>query len=421
MQRVLTMQRVVFVLALVLSAGCAQTHGRVDSDAGSLPTVDGGPATTGDGGPAMIADAQRPPPRCEEALTLVDRVPQHFDAHHGPLSIASDGAMFWIAHMHGNPSPCDGSCLGLRPLSATGPIDPFTPLYWLYDGDRVELEVFGGVGRALAVRAGRPAAWQAWPVGPEAWRADATFAPRDAETVTSVVPRSDGGVDLLIRAIDETERGIALTRVVSLSAEGVVVAETEEVTVMEVRDARLVASRTGARWVASLQDWDFPPTVQIDRVDGLEGDSFHGSSCGVDDFDARELDQRTVVVAQRCGRVVQVEARDARGMPTAVTDDAAAVAPAVAVLERGREVVVAYALRGAEAPTVERLRLGDDGRFRSIGRITVAADSALRLPIAALDVETLLDGTVAVTWRGTVSDEDFIASDGAVVRLRRCD
>ncbi|MBX3270116.1 MAG: hypothetical protein KF729_07635 [Sandaracinaceae bacterium] len=400
-------QTMTLVGALAL-AGCAMTHGEVDHDAGrSTPTADGGPR----------ADAAA----CPSGLTPLDSLPQHFDAHHGPLSIATDGATFWIAHFHGNPSPCDGPCLGLRALAASGPIGEFGALYWLYEADfEPALEVVSGVGRMLATAVDRRAAWQAWPVGPEPWRADASFHPPEGETVVSVAPRRDGGVDLLLRG---APRGDVPTRVVSLGPTGDVIDDRAGPRFPTVLELRLVPSRGGARWIAAVEDWDFPATVRIDRVEGPRVDSFHGARCGENAFDARELDDARVVLAQRCGRMVWIEARGdgGRAEPTTVTEAAAQVTPAVAVLERGREVVVGYALEGADAPTLERLRLGDDGRFRSIARVTAPADPLVRLPIAALDVEALDDGTIALAWRGRVPPEEFIASDGAVARFAPCD
>ncbi|MFK7987341.1 MAG: hypothetical protein AB8I08_15055 [Sandaracinaceae bacterium] len=353
---------------------------------------------------------------------FVDALPLHFDAADGPLSIAVTDGTFHISHFHGNPSPCDGPCLGELSLGLVGPASDFLPSYWLEESNpRTEIVSGAGLAVSVAYATDGSVAWRHRPLSEEPWRADGTFRPEEGRIASGVVPSFGDTLSILTRNAEESPEGFQVAEMIDVDRAGEVLRRfdlRETVLGFPVQEARLVPARLGGAWLVSIQNWDFPPTVQINRING-PGSSFRGTSCGVDEYDAAELGDETLVVAQRCGTQLEVVARTVVVEPTFVADDAAELAPAVTVLRRNLEVAVAYVRAGARAPTLVRLEWTGSA-LAPVETTELTPDPAIQLPITQVDLTSSSDGTIAVTWLGTQIGDPWDASEGAVQRLRAC-
>ena len=184
-----------------LLSGCALTHAGPGSTDDAPP-----PTSSADAGePPTDAATIEPSTACGSAsgyaLSPIDRVAVHFDSGDRPLSLGTTGHTFFLAHLHGNPSPCDGPCFGMRVFDARALPGPVQPVYWSYHpelGSRdVAFEMASGFDRTLVVtRLGNWARWQAQPA--PRFEFDGEYYADAGEVIGSVVPAANGNVHLAI-------------------------------------------------------------------------------------------------------------------------------------------------------------------------------------------------------------------------------
>ena len=368
------------------------------------------------------------PRLCDEVLALEDSAPIVLEAAGAayPATLGRDGAQAWLAHLRTNPAFCDSSCLGVVPVPGHGEFsDDFAPAYWLegFSGPDVMLSARSRAsgGALLIGRSAARVAWQPRPLRGEGWMPEGVVSVALDTEIADVAP--DGDEDVLIATLapdfdgDGYHGGLQVQRYsffgALLGSESV----PNLLTDFEVRDVRLVSAPSGGTaWIAAIQNWDFPPTVQLGRVDG-SAVSLRGSSCGVESFDV-ELMGSQAVVAQNCPTEVELRGGAAGTSEGSLTISSTRSVPAALVVSRDL-IVVAHAAIGARSPTVTVLRIVEPGLL-TIEQVTRLPAGSLIDPVGALDVTALEDGAVVVAWNTLSPDPSPESGQVALVRLRPC-
>jgi hypothetical protein len=379
--------------------------------------------------PPLRSPAECVPDLCTGTLELVDRAPFHVPGR--AATVASSGDRFWVAYFHTDPTPCDGACWGVRELGARSALEEFQPAYWMEDtlGRReASMEARTSVGEALLVARsseGGPTRWQRRPLRVEGWMAEGSWPlPLDTE-LADVAPGPSGSVLIATYAPDFDGDGLHEGLVVERrSIDGASVLATEAVpdvfggTGFGVRDVRMAPGATGMRpWIAAVQTWDFPPTVQVARLGAGGETSIHASSCGVRSHHAADgIDQLAVVQDCEGSTVLQLRG----GSETsAVVHEGTATVPS-RVVSSGTVLVVAHVEPGAITPSVTVVRRIEPGLVLVEDTIRLPGAAELVDPAGALDIAALDDGTIAVAWSTISPDPSPDAGEIAVVRLHPC-
>ena len=413
------MIRQTLVCALLLTA-CHETH----QGGPSIALPDGG-APAGDGGQgadasAVDAGADGGGADAGGLVSCLPRTLLSFAPGDSPMGfVGTPGGQLWLTHMHLDPNPCDGECPAILEVGREGP-GQLAPVYWSQTPGPVY--VASDADRAVAFATARfatPSAleWQRLPRLREGWQRDGELAlPEGARFVGAAL---GSGLTLFV-ALEDSEGELSVLRV---DDEGATASEVELSFANGPREGTRLLSR-GAQpnvpWLVSLQDWDFPPTVQIETAGSNEPGSFHGSSCGVDDYDVVDLGEDRVVVAQRCGSRIELHGRVAlEGVTLVLTDNAAAVAPSIAGYGRNT-VAVAYVEEGAASPTYEEHSFVD-GAWRRVARSALPSDPQLSLPLVEVDIATSPWLVTGVAFRGTLREPGrFDRPEGRIARLGPC-
>jgi len=370
-----------------------------------------------------------------------------------PAVVDHDGATFYLAFLNGNPSPCDGACPVVMEATFDGSarvVDTsfVMPAYWsdAVTTTRLDARKAGSSSNLLLTSVSETqVAWQWRPLRREGWQNDGSLgfvgSTFDARRVVDVAPLGDHAIPtrasrVAIVHVPETadENGyFDDLEVVAVDESGTTVTYDELFPVDGVRAARVV---DGSSWIAGIQGWDFPPTVQLVQVGSATNDIV-ASSCGVESFDAVATTfEGFVAVAQDCaerseiGGVVELELRGgATGESRRVTvsqrrsfvPSRVASLPPTGGAADGFVVVVVE--QGASSPTMVVVERVEDGlEVRESMRMPVA--EGLRLPITAVDVVARDDRTVLVTWTGTPKDPSDLwaweAPEAAFTIVARC-
>jgi hypothetical protein len=179
-----------------------------------------------------------------------------------------------------------------------------------------------------------------------------------------------------------------------------------------------LASHAEGPWLAVLNAWDFPPTVQLA---GPAGTLVDGSSCGVSGFDLVVESGRSAVVAEDCGGTVRVTRRSFDARTSAeITDRDPTSTEASQLASDGQRFALAY--RGVDGRAHVALLDADLALLATSavpGSATPSDHIAGPLGVAALrdgtyavltTVEALRTGPGAVT-DGTVSVQRFRACE----------
>jgi hypothetical protein len=346
-----------------------------------------------------------------------------------PVRAGVDGSSFVLAYLHGNPTPCDGACPGTMTIdpAAEGPFGVM-PTYWSDAIATGRLDVRTVLNASLVTSISETqVAWQWRPLRREGWQADGTLAlvgnTFENRTVVDVAPLGDHTVPT------RTSRIAALHYLSAADAlgyhEGLTLTAVDEAgstttyedlfSVGGVRDPRVVE---GSTWVAALQTWDFPPTVQLVALGEPERSDIAGSSCGVASFDAVATLEGGIVVVQDCearseiGGAVELEGRAGGSGRVTVSQRRSFVPSRAALLPTTGAIAVAVVEQGASAPTLFVVRReGSEWVLRETIALPVA--EGLRLPITSVDIAATADRPLIVTWTGTPADpEDLWAWGG---------
>jgi hypothetical protein len=381
-------------------------------------------------------------------------VPVLFDASATvPAVVDHDGSTFYLAFLNGNPSPCDGACPVV--MEATFDAGPHTvetsfvmPAYWsdAVTTARLDVRKAGASSSALLTSVSETqVAWQWRPLRREGWQNDGSLGfvgpTFDSRRVVDVAPLGDHAIPTrasrvaIVHVPDAADENGYFDdlEVVAVDEGGATVTYDELFPVDGVRAPRVVE---GSAWIAAIQGWDFPPTVQLVQVGSVTTD-IAASSCGVESFDAvATTSEGFVAVVQDCrdrselGGVVEIELRGgATGENRRVTvsqrrsfvpSRVASLPPTISASEG---FVVAVVEQGASSPTLVVVHRVEDGlEVRESMRMPVA--EGLRLPITAVDVVARDDRTVLVTWTGTPKDPDDLwaweSPEAAFTIVSRC-
>jgi hypothetical protein len=428
------------VFALLFGLGCGRSFealtsdgdpdgGLVDGDLADAPFCSsdacGFEPDAGDAGVVQCLPGGWEPPR----------TPVLFDASATvPAVVDHDGSTFYLAFLNGNPSPCDGACPVVMEATfdavlGTGETSFVMPAYWsdAVTTARLDARKAGSSSNLLLTAVSdAQVAWQWRPLRRESWQNDGTFDFSDpiyaARRVADVAPLGDHAIPtrasrIAIVHLPDTadEEGyFDDLQVVAVDESGTSVTYDDLFVVDGVRAPRVV---DGSAWIAAIQNWDFPPTVQLVQI-GSETVGIAGTSCGVEGFDAVAASDGRVVVAQDCrdrseiGGVVELELRGVEGAEgprvtvsqrrSFVPSRVASLPPTISASEG---FAVAVVEQGASSPTLVVVHRVEDGlEVRESMRMPVA--EGLRLPITAVDVVARHDRTVLVTWTGTPADPD---------------
>ncbi|MCB9604004.1 MAG: hypothetical protein H6722_29965 [Sandaracinus sp.] len=422
------------LLALSLSASCSSSFEALGSDAGDVAMDDacvgcGEDADVrGDGGVSPDAGT------CDLGWFPPD-APQYFDATALGRVRAAGRDQFYVGYLQGNPSPCDGPCGAALEVATDGTSSGVMPAYWS--------SLVGDPPPAIDVRRGdvvmlvdRPSAtWQFRPLVREGWQNDGTFG------ATAGMIDGQRVVDLGLAASDATPAVVLLTVPPATDESGyhaslgIRVSTGGSVEAIEsaffdgVKDPQFV---DGTNWIAALQNWDFPPTVQLANLAGST--DTQGSSCGVLQFHAVGLSDGSVAVVQDCfpeggARRVELHGRaGSRGSAT-LTDRSSGVPPrAVRTLTSTDGspfgIAVVFVEEGASAPSLVIVDSIEPGLWLTNPAVTLPTASGLTLPIASVDVAAADDGTLLVTWSGTPADPvdlwQWEGPEAAYATVRRC-
>lgn len=368
-----------------------------------------------------------------------------------PVVADDDGTTFFLAFLNGNPTPCDGACpvvmeatIGDDPRTAVLERSEVMPAYWsdAVTTTRLDVRKAGTFASVLLTSVSESqVTWQWRPLRREGWQNDGTFDFSDpiyaARRVADVAPLGDHALPtrtsrVAIVHLPESpgEDGyFDDLQVVAIDEGGSAVTYRDLFPVDGVRAPRVIE---GSSWIAAIQDWDFPPTVQLVQV-GDPTNDISGSSCGVESFDAVSTSDGHVAVVQDCrdrseiGGAVELELRGGASGSVVVSQRRSFVPSRVANLPQAESFregfAVALVEQGAASPTLTIVHRVEDGlEVRESMRMPVAA--GLRLPITAVDVVARDDRTVLVTWTGTPADpDDLWAWDGpeaAFTIVQRC-
>ncbi len=407
-------RRALGVLALVALGGCYLSHERAPrEDAGERPDAgrDGGR----DAAPAR--DAGRP---CVSGIEWIDRVPlfRPMDAVIGPSLAASEDG-FELAYRHASPELCDGPCPAALRVPPAGPqpdVREAHPMYWADWGslsrvevraDRSEQAWFFAIGDGVV----------GWAREPEpGWTAAAhVMVPREVGDVAV------GRERVWIETHDVGPAGQALAmRVAEHAPSGDLIADHDASALTHGFEYRAPVLRTmssGELWIAFTQDVDFPPTVQLARLEAGP-EPWIGSSCGVDAYDVAPVSDMLVYVIERCRERVVMELRRGRfgvDLLDVSSEHHATGAPRIA--RWGTGAVAAF----WHADGTARVHLFD----RAVTEVASDAvpGSALRSgeTPGPLAVASRYDNVLAVVWTHLAADGAEVPSYGAVQRFRLCE
>jgi hypothetical protein len=381
--------------------------------------------------------------------------PRFFDASATvPAVVDHDGSTFYLAFLNGNPSPCDGACpvvmeatIGDDPRTAVLETSFVMPAYWsdAVTTARLDARKAGSSSNLLLTSVSdAQVAWQWRPLRREGWQNDGTFDFSDpifaARRVADVAPLGDHAIPTRASRIAivhlpdaaDAEGYFDDLQVVAVDESGTAVTYDDLFLVDGVRAPRVV---DGSAWIAAIQNWDFPPTVQLVQI-GSETVGIAATSCGVESFDAVAATDGRVAVAQDCrdrseiGGMVELELRGitgAEGARVTVSQRRSFVPSRVASLPQtlgsAEGFVVAVVEQGASSPTLVVVDRAEDGlEVRESMRMPVA--DGLRLPITAVDVVARDDRTLLVTWTGTPANPDDLwaweGPEAAFTIVQRC-
>lgn len=423
------------VLVSVAILGCArsfQALGPIDGaspDAGSIldaSIIDGG----SDAGRDASADAEHRADApdagstCASGYELVNPSPITIPGRHPTISI--DGSQFWIAFWDTEWSACDSPCWGVVGLEAEGALSRFEPSYWLstpdgllhYTSPRTLLTTHAGLGRAMFVshKDGR-AMWQTRPLRGEGWMPDGSHSLPEGRAIADVALGPDGmSVFIATYAPDDADgdRDLALEH---RSLDGTTLLGNESVrSFFELgfhhENVQIITGRTDAPWIATIQEHDFPPSVQVARAGAV---SLRTSSCGVRTYHAADAFDQLAVV-QDCDDRTELETRTGVEASIVVREGRAPVPSRVAV--HGPNLFVAHVEPGATTPSLTIVRRAEPGRLELMHTIPLPPTAD---PAGSIELTVQSDGTVAVVWNTLSPDPSPDAGEVAIVRLRPCD
>lgn len=429
------MQRTSLVLLVsVAILGCArsfQALGPIDGaspDGGSILDAsiaddgsDSGRDASADAG--HRADAPDAGSTCASGYELVDHSPITIPGRHATIS--TDGNQFWIGFWHTEWSACDSPCWGTVGLEAEGALSRFESAHWLstpdgllqYTSPRTHLTTHAGLGRAMFVshKDGR-AMWQTRPLRGEGWMPDGSHSLSEGRAIADVALGADGmSVFIATYAPDDADgdRDFALER---RSLDGTSLLTNESVpSFFELgfhhANVRIIAGQTDAPWIAAIQDYDFPPGVQVARAGAV---SRRTSSCGVRSYDAADAFDQLAVV-QDCDDRTELETRTGVEASIVVREGRAPTPSRVAV--HGPSLFVAHVEPLGTTPSLSIVRRAEPGRLELMHTIALPPTAD---PAGSLDLTVQNDGTVAVLWSTLSPDPSPDAGEVAIVRLRPC-
>ncbi|MCA9614685.1 MAG: hypothetical protein R3B99_23225 [Polyangiales bacterium] len=422
------------LVALALFASCSSSFEALGGDAGDVAMDDAcvgcveDADVLGDGGVSPDAGT------CDFGWFAPD-APQYFDATAtARVRAVGSSDRFYLGYLQGNPSPCDGPCGAALEVSTDGSNTGVMPAYWSSLVGDPPPAIDARRGDHLVLVDPSSATWQFRPLNREGWQNDGTFGATaglvDGQRVADV---GIVGMTLVLLTVppatDELGYHPSLgIRVADASGE---VQELDSAfpDVGGVKDPQYV---DGTTWIAALQNWDFPPTVQL--VSLAEASDIRGSSCGVQQFHAVGLDGDSVAVIQDCfpeggARGIELHGRAGASGSAVITDRSSGVAPRGARTLTSTNgspfgIAVVYVEEGASAPSLMIVDSIEPGLWLTNPPVTLPTASDLTLPITSVDVAAADDGTLLVTWSGTPADPVDIwqweGPEAAYATVRRC-
>ena len=290
-------------LVCVASAGCYDSTNVLSQDAG--PDVSTSDATSLAPDAFFASDAQSTDAGACTGVTWIDPVPTQYEMSRDvPLQLASITNTFELFFQNVNLAPCDSPCPVVVEAPSRGDVGSMRPAYWApINPDGLAIGTVSGTpvfaayrGSELSFVTGTPSTSATWFEG--ITRDFAAQIPADHQlaaigmygTRLYFATQRDPGLS------DRYYDSFALHMVSIDGTYDRVLADLSPFSGFEHTQLQLLSEESDL-YVAGIQRWDFPPTVQFDGTATSFGTN--GSSCGTDAY-ALASQGTEVAVAYGC-------------------------------------------------------------------------------------------------------------------------
>lgn len=280
-----------FTVLCVASAGCYDSTNVLSQDAGPDaatvdPNTDARPATPD----APSADAPNLDAGTCEGVTWIDPVPTRYEMSRTVgLQLMSLTNTFELFFQNANPVACDGPCPVVVEAPSRGAASALRPAYWApFDPDGLAVGIVNGMPVFAAYR-GNEISWATGTPTTSANWLEATPHDYAAQVPSGHELAAIGMQGTRLYFATQRDQGLSNGYYDSFALHAVAIdgayegVRTEANPFGEFEHSQLhLISEASDLFVAGIQRWDFPPTVQFAGITSRFGAD--GSSCGTDAY-----------------------------------------------------------------------------------------------------------------------------------------